>query len=357
MKLIKKAAFTLGLSLLLCSTVLGNTVGSSTTLSSTATSTEKTLLTKEDAISAAISMNNSLSLNSQEYEVLTEKLKTFDNISSVLYQQTYISRNQNVQKREFLLDKITADISKRYDNIVLLELEIENLAADIALQEESIKTLEKQQKVGLATSLQLHASEVELQTLKANKVAKEETLVSEKANFRILTNRDLDKYALENTIKFTPFRVDNISSHCQSRADIYLKYQKEFADLQADHIFDNFVTGPLYADYLNAKYSAKSASLTIEDSRDTLVQSLLSTHASLLNMEEQINTLQSQIDLLKSQLSTLALQYKVGLVTKLDYDKQATRLKDLEFSLTSLINSYNNLALVLEKPWVQSMTS
>ena len=354
MKLIKKATLALGLSLLLTSTVLGNTVATpSTTTSGVDSNTVmQKVLTKDVAIEAAIAMNNSLSLNAQEYNVLTEKMEAVDNISSYAYKQLAISRNQNVQKREFLIDKITADITKRYDNIVLLEMEIENLKEDIALQERVIHNLELQQKIGLATSLQLSSSKVQLESLQTNKRAKEETLKSEKANFALLTNKNLDNYTLENNITFTPLRIENISSYSQAKADTYLKYQVEFAELQQNNIFSNFITGPSYADYLNVKYTVNSATLTVEDSRDTLIQSLTTSYASLLSMEEQIHALNSQINLLKSQLKTLALQYKVGLVTKLDFDKQATNLKDLQFSLTSLINSYNNLAMVLEKPWI-----
>ena len=81
------------------------------------------------------------------------------------------------------------------------------------------------------------------------------------------------------------------------------------------------------------------------------MQNLLSSYAKLLNMEEQIHTLEAQKALVEKQLETAAVQRKVGLMTKLDYDKQAIKLNDLSFNLTSLINSYNLLVQTLQKPW------
>lgn len=377
MKLLAKFLTVVSLSTLLCTPLLasdGDVKASNATSSATSTSTDtglttatgvaadvthgKPILTLEDAIKSAISSNNNLALNAQQQEVLNEQLKYMDNIGSYKYQQLYISRNQNEQQREFLKDQITADITKRYNSIVLLEEELKNITANIALQKEAIKTLEKKQKVGLATSLQLDSSNLELKNLEANKLAKEETLKSEKEAFLMLTNKNLDQYALENNITFEAFRLENPKSFFQGKADQYLKYQSELADLQSNNIFENFVnplTGsayaPTYAEYLSAKYSASSATLSIEDSRDTLVQTLLSSYASLLNMEEQINMLQAQTALLEKQLATAKVQCKVGLMTKLDYDKQAHKLNELQYNLMSLVNSYNMLVQTLQKPW------
>lgn len=369
MKLLSKAIALVGVSAMLCSPLLAASPSASST-SQTATSvalatsstsditSSKPILTLEDAVSSALSSNNSLALNAQQYDVLTEQMKYMDNIASYNYQQLYISRNQNEQQREFLKDKITADITKRYNNIVLFEEELKTIESDIALQKETIKVLESQQKVGLVTPLQLDSSQLELKKLESNKAAKEETLKSEKANFLMLTNKDLDKYELENNITFEPFRLDNPKSFFQAKADKYLKYQNELAELQSNNIFENFVnplTGsayaPTYAEYLNAKYSANSATLSIEDSRDNLVQSLLSSYATLLSLEEQINMLNSQTSLLEKQLATAQVQCNVGLMTKHDYNKQANNLEDLQYNLLTLVNNYNSLVRTLEKPW------
>ncbi len=375
MKLLMKALTIASLSTLLCTSLLAsdlstldntisnstldNTISNSTSNKATTDSaTLKPILTLEDAISAALSNNNSLTLNSKQHEVLSEQLKYMDNIASYSYQQLYISRHQNEQQREFLKDKISSDITKRNNKILLLEAEIKTVENDIVLQKETIKKLEAQQKAGLIIPLQVDSSKLELKNLEASKLSKEETLKSEKLVFLMLTNKNLDNYRLENTMHFEPFRLENPKSFFQSKADQYLKYQEQLAQLQSDNIFENFVnplTGsayaPTYAEYLSAKYSASSATLGLEDSRDQLVQSLLSSYASLIGLEEQINLLHSQLTLLEKQLATAQVQYKVGLMTQLDYKKQVNAIEDLEYNLLALVNNYNTLVGSLQKPW------
>ncbi len=366
MKLLTKLIAMLSLSALVCTPLLASTMSTVAPTANTSALTSvsnddsagKPVLTLDECIKSALSINNSLALNSQQSEVLEEQMKAMDNIGAYKYQQLYISHNQNQQQREFLKDKVTADITKRYNSIILIEEEIKNIEANIALQKESIKTLEIQKEAGVAVPLQIDAGNLELKNLEANKLAKEEILKSEKEAFLMLTNKDLNKYALENNISFEAFRLENPKAFFQANADKYLKYQNELADLQSNNIFENFVnpiTGsayaPTYAEYLNAKYSASSATLNVKDSKDTLVQNLLSSYAKLLNMEEQIHTLEAQKALVEKQLETAAVQRKVGLMTKLDYDKQAIKLNDLSFNLTSLINSYNLLVQTLQKPW------
>ncbi|WP_054741691.1 TolC family protein [Cellulosilyticum ruminicola] len=367
MKLLTKLITAISLSTLVCTPLFASTnititpAPNTSVATSVATIDETTglpILTLEESIKGALSKNNSLALNSQQHTLLQEQMNSMDDIGAYKYQQIYISYNQNVQQREFLKDKVTADITKRYNSIILIGEEIKNIEANIALKKEAIKVLEIQKKAGMAISLQIDAANLELKNLEANKLAKEETLKSEKEAFLMLTNKDLNKYALENSISFEPFRLENPKAYFQTNADKYLKYQNELAVLQSDNIFENFinpVTGsayaPTYAEYLSAKYSASSATLNVKDSKDTLVQNLLSSYASLLNMEEQINTLESQKALIEKQLATAAVQRKVGMMTKLEYEQQAIKLDDLSFNLVSLINSYNLLVQTLQKPW------
>ena len=210
MKLLTKLIAMLSLSALVCTPLLASTMSTVAPTANTSALTSvsnddsagKPVLTLDECIKSALSINNSLALNSQQSEVLEEQMKAMDNIGAYKYQQLYISHNQNQQQREFLKDKVTADITKRYNSIILIEEEIKNIEANIALQKESIKTLEIQKEAGVAVPLQIDAGNLELKNLEANKLAKEEILKSEKEAFLMLTKKDLNKYALENNIYF-----------------------------------------------------------------------------------------------------------------------------------------------------------
>lgn len=323
---------------------------------------EKPALTLEEAIKSALSNSSKLSLNMQKDEVLTEQLKYTNNLISSAYMNLYTSKQQNEQQRQFLEDQIAHDITTRYHNMVLLEDEIDNLKKDIELKELEFQVLDTQKRLGLATAIQLESAELEINSLKTNLSAKEETLRSEQSGFKLITNRDLDKYTLEDQITFEPFRITgNIEGYFKGKVDTYLKYQKEFAKLQDDYMLDQFIDpltgmsyGPTYAEYINAKYNINSTNLTLKDTEKNLVQSLVSSYSSLLAMEDQIHTLETQIEFTKKQLQISELQYQLGLQTELNYTKQASSLKDLEYSLKSLINSYNSTAEMLQKPWLMA---
>lgn len=363
MKLMKKSFLIISIGLLSINslpTQAASLVSTSTEAHPVAMTTEKPILTLEKATESALSNSSKLALNAQESEVLKEQLHYSDNLSTLSYQQLYISNNQNAQQREFLKDQITYDIVKRYHTLVLGELEIKNLAEDIALKELEIQSLEAKKKVGLVTTLQLDSAKLELNNLRVTKNAKEETLRSEKSGFKLVTGKNLEQFTLEDTIQFEPLRFSGSpEGFFQSKVDIYLKYSNELAKLQEDNLFETFVnplTGmsyaPTYAEYLKAKYNINSTNLSLKDTRDTLTQTLISNYAALLNMEEQIGTLETQIAFMENQLRIAEAQYKVGLMTKLDYMKQNSSLKDLNYSLKTLINSYNTLSQMLTKPWL-----
>lgn len=339
-------------SILLTGTPIAAAVVSHSTTSET---TVKKTLTLEDAINSALALNNQLSLNTQESEVLSEKLKYSDDISTLAYQQLYVSFQQNAQKRDFLIDNVRYNITSLYNTIVLLQEEISSLNLDIELQNLKLKTLAKQKDLGLITELQYQGARLELNTLNTNLVSLQQSLDSNSSNFKILTNKSLSDYELVNSITLNPFNIpQNIESYFKSKVSIYLKYQKELVSVQDTYILDNFIIAPTYAEYLSAKFNINNAALTLEDTADSLLQALLKSYTSLLSLESQINMLTEQSDYLQKQLEVSKVKYNLGLMTKLDLLTQENSYEDLKYNRLSLINQYNMLAEMLQKPWLMS---
>lgn len=354
MKKLTKKLLACGLSVLTLSSM--PIYGANTTPISTTASTEisKSILTLEDAINAALSNNNDLSLKTNKDKLYEEQLKYTDDLSTLTYQTLYTSRRQNEQQKEFLKDKISHDITSRYYTIILAEKEIENLEQDIALKKRELETLEIKQKLGLATKLEIQAKQVELGQLISSKTTKLGTLASNKTNFKLITGKDLDKYTLEGDFVLDKLDVNNnVEGFINSKIGTYLKFSKELADIQLDHMMDNFLyQGPTVAQYEEVQYNTKSTILNLETTEDTLKETLTTLYSNLINLEEQINIMKPQVDLLENQVATTKLQYELGLATKLQYDTVASNLKDLEYAYDSLIYNYNNLKGQIEKPWV-----
>lgn len=346
-----------GLSILTLSSMPIHALATTPSVSVTPTTTtesSKPVLTLESAINAALTNSNDLSLNTKKDKLYEEQLRYSDDLSTLNYQTLYTSKRQNEQQKEFLKDKIAYDVTSRYYSIILAEKEITNLDQDIALKQRELETLKVKQKLGLATALELQAKEVELEQLNSSKTTKLESLASNKANFKLITDKDLNDYTLEGEFVLDKLDVNNnVTGFINSKIDTYLKFSKELADIQLNHMMDNFLySGPTVAQYEEVKYNTTSTIASIEDSEDQLKEGLTTAYSQLLNLEEQINALKPQVDLLQNQVTTLKLQYELGLATKLDYDTASSKFKDLQYSLDSLIYNYNMLKEKIEKPWV-----
>lgn len=316
-------------------------------------SSEKPVLALETAIQAALSSSNDLSLNSKQDKVYKEQLEYMNDLSTLTYQTLYTSKQQNAQNREFLKEKISYDVTKRYYEIMLAQEELSNLSEDIALKEKELRAIEIKKELGLATMLDYDAKQVELDKLKADQTAKTEALTSLKANFKTITNIDVDQYTIEGDIALDKLETTNSEGLINSVIQEYLRYSKELAQISLDHIMDNYQgQAPTVAEYTQTEYDAKKTISSLEEQEDSLKQSLTTMYANLLSIEEQIATVQAQISLLETQLKVAKAQYEAGHISKLEYDLKVSGLKDSQYSLDSLINSYNLLKEQICKPWV-----
>ena len=310
-------------------------------------------LTLTEATTAALNRSRNLSLNAQEANVLTEKIKYSNDLSLYVYQQLQISQSQNKQEKEFLQDQISYNVLKQYNTLYLADIELANLQTEIELKIKERDQLIIKNSLGLATTLEIDSANLELQNLQSSLVTKQENLTSTHLNFKVLTNKTASDFALESAITFEPFEIKgSVESYFKNKIDIYLKYQKELGNLQYDSIWDNFVTAPTYAEYLEVYYNADNTLASIKDREESLLQTLMSQYTSLLSLGEQIKTLEQQYYHTQNQLSALKTQYELGMITTLTYDKQCLSLNTLEYNLLTAINNYTLQAAILEKPWL-----
>lgn len=323
---------------------------------------KKPVLSIEAAIESAYRNTSSLGLNSQQNTMLEEKLQTNLNQDGTYaaYQNLYIQLRENERNATYIKDQITYDVTTRYQNLINSQQEIDNLKKEIEVQTKSLNQMKLQYEKGLISKLQYESAQLELENLKTSLTTKSETLESDKSYFKLITGKKVDDYTLDETLEFEPFYINgSIEAYSDRVATEYNKYNQQKAQLNKD----NILTGNSYLDpnyfeysnYLERKYNADKTLTSIEDATKNMKQSLITSYSSLLNLEQQIKTLEYQIELVQKQVDTLATQQKLGLKTKLEYEKQALSLDKLELNLRTLITNYNKLQAMLEKPWVSMM--
>lgn len=316
---------------------------------------EKPILSLENAISSALILDKSLSLNKQEADLLAERLDSLDDLATSAYQQQYISQQQNAQERQYIIDSIGYKVKSAYNTLLLQEKQMANYETDIELKTTQLSNMAVKKKLGLITALEYESAELELANLKAALVSTSEAYKSNAANFKILTGKSLDSYSLQNTIQYEIFTVPNpnIEAYFRSKVQTYLKYKAALIKVQENHLLDAYtISAPTYVEYLSQKFNLSSSETSLEKTEDSLTQSLITSYSNLLSLQEQIATLEEQYTHSQKQLDVITLKYNLGLISKLDYLTHKNSLKDIEYNLLNLKNQYSVLAEMLQKPWL-----
>lgn len=374
---------------------------------------EDNLLTLEEAINAAIANSDTLALKSKEVQLYKDKLDIQDDIDDFThsdedfpYDNLELLLNQKKESMEYLEDQIAQDITKKFNSLVVAEMEIAKLKKDIDIKNREISTKQLKYNLGLSTSLEIDGIKLELKSLEAKLKAKENSLKDSKGYFELLTNLDLSELKLDTTLEFKPFRIEgSVDSYMTTIVDDYMHYNEELILLQKDYLKDHKPTKPssssvrepnrddytttttdpdtgvditvpdedaynaamaeyrrsyeayltgmnTYGSYLQNKYDLNSGEVQISEGKKSLKQGLIEAYTGLKQIEDNIDLLKSQMELTNKTLEITRTQYNVGLATKLDYDTAVVKSEETEITLRNLINQYNTIVDGIQKPWI-----
>ncbi len=352
--------------------------------------TSKPILSLEKAIDSAIDNSYQIVLNEEKQDMLEEKDDFYQDVDMDDDGYNDIQMSQNEQKRKFLEDQISVDVTSKYNSMVILEKELENIVIDIEIKTKEYENMELKKKIGLVSTIEMQNANAELEKLKAEKKSKEQELKNSKKVFEIITDIDVEDYDLEDNVKFKPLKLDeSLDSYLDDRIDTYFRYNKKLADWvednysstagskptppnENDYKDEEGNTKPEYKDALNnwstnyynwisvslkdieSEYNANTAVDSVNDGKRTMKQTLLTTYTKLVTLEGNITSMKAQLDVLYNKTKITKLQYDLGLATKQEYYKQLLTTEQLEVSYNSLINSYNDLKEKIDKPWTLS---
>lgn len=356
----------------------------------------KPILTLEAAISAGISNSGKLGLQKKKINLQEDKLdiqEDLGNDDGYAHDSQDLAIKQAKQDKEILEDQITQDVTDAYYEIVAGDKKLENMKKDLEIKTKEFKDSELKQKLGLLTSTDLKTLEINLQTAKNSLQDKENTLKNSKDFFKVLTDKNLNDYILEQDPKFEVFKIEgSVDEYLDNIVEKYYKYEKRSAELLKDYVKDIKVSRPSeapsssdysddvdattglvtksarakyndamdkykadmasYQNYLETRYNSSVKSVTLDDNKKNTKQTLKTNYAKLLNLENTINTDRANLEVNNKQLSTLKLKYDMGLVTKTEYNKQVLQSEDLDTKLRADIDEYNKLKNKIRKPWL-----
>ena len=385
---------------------------------------QKSVLTLDDVIKAAISNSGKLGLKQKELQMykdkadLQDKKDDFygdnnlntgnDTVDNFAHDKLELQQNQTEQSEDFLQDQIANDITKKYNAIVLKQMDINKLKTSLEIKTNDLNTLKTKVNIGLATSNQLEDKQIEINKAKDDIKAKEDSLKNNLDYLGVLTDLNLSGYTLDTTTNYNVFKIDgSVDEYLDNRIDEYLKYNDKIIKLTDDYMHEardenmnelsyyvskaeklkpneaeyadtvdatgNTVTHKTdyyiayasyvqqylsafnnYQSYLEGRYSLAEAKVKLDDSKKSLKNVLKENYSTLCDLENQITTSKQDINSTNTKLKYAKTQVDIGTMTENDYKAQVLKSEDLDNSLRNLINTYNTLKNSIEKPWVLS---
>ena len=332
-----------------------------TTLAET---TDKKLLTRQEAVKKAMDMSIQLKTISKQLdatrETMRKKMEDYTTFKTYEYEDMRIGMQQQQQQQDYLKDKIEFSVSTNYNDTLLLQKELLLLNQKIELGTKEVKQAEIKKRSGVLDEVSYQKYILNLNSLKTQKSSKETELKKVQQNFNLLTNIDITQYELEDKITYTPYIFGNtIEFYINSKVNDMVQYNQEAAEYYEETKLDRMLIGdgPAYlvpdkeAD-LQSKATISDKYSTVEQMKNSYKTSLMNVYASLVATTKQLEELQGQYKVKEKELKVIEIKYNAGLVSAYDYEKAQCEFDELALNILMTTNSCQELQTSIQKPWV-----
>lgn len=402
------------------STLVNEKIGDSPTKTQSLQITEtKKILTLDKAIEAAIDNSDKLKLKSKEIKMYQDKMKLqekmndyYESIDQKVYEFPYdkleLQEKQTKESKKFMKDQIANDITNKYNDMVLKEIDINKSKRYLELKKKDLEFIKGKLSLEMATPTEVKDAQIDLKSYENDIKAKENLLKDNKEYFKVLTDLDVENtYKLDYSMKYEKFKINgSIDEYIDDKIDKYLKYDTKILKLTKDYMKDlkddgikdvmkedveklpdksssvtakedgtyEFDSGSYalklieyqqkqmehlaklnaYGEYIDGQYNVSEGKVKLEESKKNLKNGLKESYSTLLDLENKIDTLKEQVNSTNIKLSFGKAQVDMGLTLQNDYDKQVIESEDLDTGIRKLVYTYNNLKESIEKPWILS---
>ncbi|EHI98396.1 hypothetical protein CDLVIII_1705 [Clostridium sp. DL-VIII] len=214
-------------------------------------SNEKPILTLDQVVNSAINNSEDINLKSQQIltyrnkETLQKKTNNFyeslgEKVYDFPYDKLELLEKQTNQSRDFLQDQIANDITNKYNDIIIKQIDLNQSETNLEIKNKDLGTIKTKVDIGMATSNQLIDKQIEIDSLKNDIAAKENSLRDSMNYLGVLTNLNLSNYCtLDQNIKYDVFKIDgSIDDYIDNKIDSYLEYNQKLIDLTKDYLKD-----------------------------------------------------------------------------------------------------------------------
>lgn len=375
----------------------------------TQASTEKKVLTVDDAVKAAIANSDTLKLLDKSINY-TEKMndinKDLEDKNNTLKDddKDYTEDKRDFelkslkQKRKFNEDILSNTVNDVYNSIVTKQIDIEILQKKLELLNKNFNDIKLKNELGLATSIDAQDFQLNVKKLEDGLKTSQDQLKVLQYNLKSYIGLDVSNYTLNKDIDYDVLEIDgSVDSYLDEIVEDYIKltYKEDIIELNKDYYDDNKVSDPgsftqkepvkdnyydeatnsypgydnalnnykenlenykvnlqLRLQYLGNKLSNYSDETTLSETKKQFKQTLRNYYMILEKTKSDIDSKQQEILINNTKLRNMKIKYDLGMITKNEYDSNVLDNQGLAFDLRNLILDYNDYKNKIEKPWI-----
>lgn len=326
-----------------------------------AAETTKPVLEVQKAIDMAIGKDDKIGQYSRNIEVYKEQQTGTSDISTLNYNTKKVEIEENEQKKVYQKDVLTNEVIDGYQNMVLLQKNMDLLEEQISLGEKQVKQIQIKKEKGYSDELTYEKAVQELENKKVSLEQTSKNLEDAKKSFLQLTNLNVDNYTLELDAKYEPLVLEkDIVSYATGMANQLVKYMNQKVQLNEENFWDTIYQsgpeggGPTYATYLEQKANVQNAKENAKSAYDTYKLLIQTKYTTLNAQQDAIQTKTNNYNTSLKDMRVLEIKYKAGYVSAIEYETQKAQLDALEVEYLKAVFDYNSLKNQIEKPWTMA---
>jgi outer membrane protein TolC len=337
-------------------------------------SNQKSVLTLDGAIKAAINLSETLELDTKKitYQNTTndinEDLDDFNGVDGddedFKEDTRDITINKLRQQRDFDQDILIQKVTTAYNALITSQMEINKAAKELEIKNKELSNSKLKESLGIKTSTDLKSAELEIENLQNEQKSRENALKDAQYSFKVLTGKDVAEFSLEQDIKYEPFKLEgSIDKYLDGVIDKYLKYSEQLVKLNKDYYYDsdrkitaNYVDDaktvtekaiegrePKLSDYTSGDYSTDYDSYKTDydkyESQLSAYTGAVSARLAYLQSKLSVDENQTGLNENKKQFKSQLRTYYTNLLTQEDtinYIKKNIELSNKQLSDTKL---------------------
>lgn len=223
------------------------------------TSTNKPVIRCETLIQKAQDTSGKLSLKSDEIAMYKKQMKTQEKLDDEVgaselgtlksdYAEYFVERtseyyidrykiNIDEAKRdtEYMKDKIARDIRDKYEEIVLMEIQISRTQKLLSVSSNTSMYAGVNVSTGYGTENTKLAADIQVKKLKNDLTSMQNLLKNKKDYLGVLTDTDLSQYSFDYNLSYAPITINNEDAYFDDLINEYLSYKNKLLDLSKDY--------------------------------------------------------------------------------------------------------------------------